>query len=120
MPADPATVGSHGGAEGPNRQLWSLSLVRNANVAVFWSLAADGRLDLGRVVVFAQVAVGTSAIAFGGLTLGTRRRGPAHLGRAGPRSLRPLQRTALQVSRLGRSQGRATSRPSNEANLSFP
>jgi ATP-binding cassette subfamily B protein len=51
--------------------LWSLLLVTLANVAVFWSLAsagAEGRLDLARLVVFAQVAVGTSAIAFGGLT----------------------------------------------------
>jgi ATP-binding cassette subfamily B protein len=50
---------------------WSVLLVTAANVAVFWSLAsaaADGRLDLGRVIVFAQVAVGTSAIAFGGLS----------------------------------------------------
>jgi len=50
--------------------IWSLLLVTAANVAVFWSLAngaADGRLDLGRLVVFAQVAVGTSMIAFGGL-----------------------------------------------------
>ena len=51
--------------------LWSLLVVTLANVAVFWSLAAaaaDGRLDLARVVVYAQVAVGTSAIAFGGLS----------------------------------------------------
>jgi ATP-binding cassette subfamily B protein len=51
--------------------LWSVLLVTAANVAVFWSLAssaAGGRLDLGRTVVFAQVAVGTSAIAFGGLS----------------------------------------------------
>jgi ABC-type multidrug transport system fused ATPase/permease subunit len=50
--------------------IWSLLLVTAANVLVFWSLAsaaADGRLDLDRVVVFAQVAVGTSMIAFGGL-----------------------------------------------------
>jgi ABC-type multidrug transport system fused ATPase/permease subunit len=50
---------------------WSVLLVTAANVAVFWSLAsaaADGRLDLARAVVFAQVAVGTSAIAFGGLS----------------------------------------------------
>jgi ABC-type multidrug transport system fused ATPase/permease subunit len=49
----------------------SLLLVGAANVVVFWSLAsaaASGRLDLGRVVVFAQVAVGVSAIAFGGLS----------------------------------------------------
>lgn len=50
--------------------LSSLALVLAANVAVFWSLgsaAASGRLDLGAVVVFAQAALGTSMIAFGGL-----------------------------------------------------
>ena len=50
--------------------LWSLLLVTGANVIVFWSLAsavADGRLDLGGIVVYAQCAVGTSLIAFGGL-----------------------------------------------------
>ncbi|MEJ7844982.1 MAG: ATP-binding cassette domain-containing protein [Acidimicrobiales bacterium] len=50
--------------------LASLALVGGANVAVFWSLAdaaADGRIDLGRTVVFAQAAVGTALIAFGGL-----------------------------------------------------
>jgi len=51
--------------------VWSLLIVTVANVAVFWALAAaaaEGRLDLGHLVVFAQVAVGTSAIAFGGLS----------------------------------------------------
>jgi len=51
--------------------LWSLLIVTLANVAVFGSLAAstlDGSIDLGRAVVFAQVAVGVSAIAFGGLS----------------------------------------------------
>jgi ABC-type multidrug transport system fused ATPase/permease subunit len=50
--------------------LWSLLLVIGANVLVFWSLAsatADGRLDLAAVVIYAQAAVGTSMIAFGGL-----------------------------------------------------
>ena len=50
---------------------WCLLLVGAANVAFFWSLAsaaASGRLDLGHVVVFAQVAVGVSAIAFGGMS----------------------------------------------------
>jgi ATP-binding cassette, subfamily B, bacterial len=49
----------------------SLLLVGAANVVVFWALAsaaASGRLDLGRLVVFAQVAVGVSAVAFGGLS----------------------------------------------------
>jgi ABC-type multidrug transport system fused ATPase/permease subunit len=51
--------------------LWSVLLVGAASVAVFWSLAsaaAGGRLDLGQLVVYAQVAVGMSAIAFGGLS----------------------------------------------------
>jgi ATP-binding cassette subfamily B protein len=50
--------------------VWSVALVVAANLVVFWALAdaaATGRLDLDRVVVFAQVAIGTSAIAFGGL-----------------------------------------------------
>ncbi len=50
--------------------LWSLLLVMVANVVVFWSLAgatASGSLSLEAVVVFAQCAVGTSLIAFGGL-----------------------------------------------------
>jgi ATP-binding cassette subfamily B protein len=51
--------------------LWSLLLVLAANVVVFWSLgaaAADGRLALDRLVTYASAAVGTSAIAFGGLS----------------------------------------------------
>lgn len=50
--------------------LWSLLLVAGANIIVFWSLAsaaASGQLSLGEVVVFAQCAIGTSMIAFGGL-----------------------------------------------------
>jgi len=50
--------------------LWSLLLVITANVIVFWALAdatTSGRLGLDYVVVFAQAAVGTSMIAFGGL-----------------------------------------------------
>ena len=50
--------------------IWSLLLVIGANVLVFWLLAnaaANGSLSLGQVVVYAQAAVGTSMIAFGGL-----------------------------------------------------
>ena len=50
---------------------WSLLVVLGANLVVFWSLASAalaGRIDLGQVVVFTQVAVGVSAIAFGGLS----------------------------------------------------
>jgi ATP-binding cassette subfamily B protein len=51
--------------------LWCLLLVTAANVAVLWSLvsaAAGGRIGLGELVAYAQCAVGTSAIAFGGLS----------------------------------------------------
>jgi ABC-type multidrug transport system fused ATPase/permease subunit len=50
--------------------MWSLLLVGSANVLVLWALAsaaAAGRLNLGEIVVYAQCAVGTSLIAFGGL-----------------------------------------------------
>jgi ATP-binding cassette, subfamily B, bacterial len=50
--------------------VWSILLVISANLIVFWSLAmsvANGSLDLGALVVYAQSAVGTSMIAFGGL-----------------------------------------------------
>jgi ABC-type multidrug transport system fused ATPase/permease subunit len=50
---------------------WSLLLVLAANVLVFWALARaalSGGIDLGQAVVYAQVAVGVSAIAFGGLS----------------------------------------------------
>jgi ABC-type transport system involved in cytochrome bd biosynthesis fused ATPase/permease subunit len=50
--------------------VWSLLLAGGANVAVFGSLAVaagDRRVDTAALVVFAQAAVGASAIAFGGL-----------------------------------------------------
>jgi ATP-binding cassette, subfamily B, bacterial len=49
---------------------WCLLLIVAANVVVFWSLADDaaaGRLALDQLVIYAQVAVATSMIAFGGL-----------------------------------------------------
>src|SRR6267142_3041747 len=51
--------------------IWSLLLVVFANLVVFWSLASDaaaGRISLAEIVVFAQAAIGTSMIAFGGLS----------------------------------------------------
>jgi len=51
--------------------VWSLLLVLAANLAVFVSLgtaAADGSLALDRLVTFASAAIGTSMIAFGGLS----------------------------------------------------
>jgi ABC-type multidrug transport system fused ATPase/permease subunit len=50
--------------------LGSLLLVLGASAIVFWSLANSataGTLSLAALVVFAQAAVGTSSIAFGGL-----------------------------------------------------
>jgi ATP-binding cassette subfamily B protein len=50
--------------------LWSMLLIVGANVIVFWALASAAvhdRLDLGHLVMFAQSAIGTSMIAFGGL-----------------------------------------------------
>lgn len=49
--------------------LGCLLIVLAANAVVFWALAsaAAGGLGIGPVVVFAQAAVGTSMIAFGGL-----------------------------------------------------
>jgi ABC-type multidrug transport system fused ATPase/permease subunit len=51
--------------------IWSLLLVLGANVLVFASMAMDanaGKLELARLVTFASAAVGTSMIAFGGLS----------------------------------------------------
>ena len=49
---------------------WSVLIVTAANVAVLWSIAAAaaaGRIELGEIVIYAQCAVATSMIAFGGL-----------------------------------------------------
>ena len=50
---------------------WSALIVTAANLLVLWALAsaaADGRIDLGQLVTYAQLAVSTSAIAFGGFS----------------------------------------------------
>jgi ATP-binding cassette subfamily B protein len=50
---------------------WSVVLLVGANTLLFWSLATDAatdRLTLAEVVIYAQSAVGASAIAFGGLS----------------------------------------------------
>jgi ABC-type multidrug transport system fused ATPase/permease subunit len=49
---------------------WTLLILVVANGLLFWSLgvdAAEGRIDLGTVVTYAQAAVGSSMLAFGGL-----------------------------------------------------
>ena len=51
--------------------IWSVLLVLAANIAVFWAMGADavgGGLPLAKLVTFASAAVGTSMIAFGGLS----------------------------------------------------
>ena len=51
--------------------IWSLLLVLVANGVVFAAMAMDataGRLELARLVTFASAALGTSMIAFGGLS----------------------------------------------------
>jgi ABC-type multidrug transport system fused ATPase/permease subunit len=51
--------------------VWCVLLVTGANVIVLWALAAAaaaGRIGLGEIVAYANCAVGTSAIAFGGFS----------------------------------------------------
>src|SRR5262249_53032290 len=51
--------------------LWSVSAVVVANLAVFGTLASaalQGSISLGQLVTFAQAAIGSSMIAFGGLS----------------------------------------------------
>src|SRR6185295_7976965 len=51
--------------------IWCLLLVVISNGLVFWALAHDasaGNVSLGQAVVFAQVTVGTSALAVGGFS----------------------------------------------------
>ena len=50
--------------------LWSLVLVVGANLVVLWALVSAGErgMDLGEMVVYAQCAIGTSAVAFGGFS----------------------------------------------------
>jgi ABC-type multidrug transport system fused ATPase/permease subunit len=91
--------------------IWSLLLVGTANVVVFWSLAhavTTGQLTLAAVVVFAQTAVGTSMIAFGGISWATD-------GAAAPVGavlrLEPAMRTAGALSPGTRT---ATGLPAHE------
>jgi ABC-type multidrug transport system fused ATPase/permease subunit len=49
---------------------WTLLILVVANGLFFWSLGVDasaGRIDLGMVVTYAQAAIGSSMLAFGGL-----------------------------------------------------
>jgi ABC-type multidrug transport system fused ATPase/permease subunit len=90
---------------------WCLLLVTSANVLVLWVLATavgQGRIDLGALVIYAQCAVGTSAIAFGGLNW-------ALDGAAAPvaaiRRLAPAMAATGGLASAGRS---AAGRPSRD------
>jgi ABC-type transport system involved in cytochrome bd biosynthesis fused ATPase/permease subunit len=51
--------------------VWCALIVTAANVVVMWSLASaaeGGRIELGQLVTYAQLAITTSAIAFGGFS----------------------------------------------------
>jgi ABC-type multidrug transport system fused ATPase/permease subunit len=84
---------------------WSALAVTAANVLVLWSLAsaaADGRIGLGELVTYAQLAISTSAIAFGGFSW-------ALDGAAAPvaavRRLEPAMRAAGRLDSGARDAG---------------
>jgi ATP-binding cassette subfamily B protein len=103
----------------------SLLLVTAANAAVFVVLAtraADGSLPLGKAVTFAQVAVGCSMIAFGGLNwaldgaaapvaavlrLGERTAEVGRLDRRGDRSAADLSPIGITFRDVGFAYPRA-------------
>jgi ATP-binding cassette, subfamily B, bacterial len=90
---------------------WSLLLVASANVIVLWSLAsaaAEGRIDLGGLVMYAQCAVGTSAIAFGGLNW-------ALDGAAAPvAAVRRLEQKTASAGRLASGRLKGADLPARE------
>ena len=90
---------------------WSLLAVGGANLAVLAVLAleaARGEIDLGRAVVFAQSAVGVSALAWGGLSW-------ALDGAAAPvAAVNRLEPAAAGKGRLPDGTGPATGRPARE------
>ena len=50
---------------------WTIAVLITANGLLLWSLvdaASSGTLDAGRLLLFVQAAIGTSALAFGGLS----------------------------------------------------
>ena len=90
---------------------WSLLIVTAANLLVFGSLAAAvaaGRLDLSELVVYAQCAVGTSLIAFGGLNW-------ALDGASAPvAAVDRLERATASVGRLPNGRRSAAGLPARE------
>jgi ABC-type multidrug transport system fused ATPase/permease subunit len=91
--------------------IWSILLVVTANAIVFWSLMTDataGRLTLAEVVLFAQVAIGASAIGFGGVSW-------AFDGVAAPiGAVLRLQRAMAPAGALAIGTGSAASVPASD------
>jgi ABC-type multidrug transport system fused ATPase/permease subunit len=89
----------------------SLLLVLAANIAVFWSLAsatAAGQINLGELVAYANCAVATSLIAFGGLNW-------ALDGASAPvAAVNRLEPAMAAVGRLASGLGSAAGLPARE------
>jgi len=94
--------------------LSSLAIVLVANVVVFWYLASsasNGSIELGAVVVYAQAAIGTSMIAFGGLNW-------ALDGAAAPvAAVLKLRQTMSSAGALAPGDGDADGLPTRELRL---
>jgi ABC-type multidrug transport system fused ATPase/permease subunit len=91
--------------------IWSLLLVLAANVVVFWSMASaatDGTLALDRLATYASAAIGTSMIAFGGLSW-------ALDGAAAPvASVLRLEQEMAPAGELARGTRQASGMPARE------
>ena len=91
--------------------VWSALIVTTANLLVLWALAsaaAGGRIDLGQLVTYAQLAVSTSAIAFGGFSW-------ALDGASAPvAAVRRLEPAMREAGRLGSGTRDAAAMPARE------
>ena len=98
---------------------WSVLIVTAANVAVLWSIAAAaeaGRISLGEVVIYAQCAVATSMIAFGGLNWALD---GASAPVAAVRRLMPAMANAGRLASGERSAARLPARQIRFRNVTF-
>ena len=90
---------------------WSILIVLSANLLVFWymaELALNGHLPLARLVTFASAVLGTSMIAFGGLSW-------AMDGTAAPmRAVLRLEAAMAQAGALIEGRASATEMPQRE------
>lgn len=98
---------------------WCVLIVTAANIVVLWALAsaaAGHRINLGELVAYAQCAVGTSLIAFGGLNW-------ALDGAAAPvaavRNLEPAMASAGQLISGRRAAGGLPARAIRFRDVSF-